>query len=141
MEWTEYDTSGNTVPKEATYTDVPHTITVCCQGAGAGGQKGTLSSYAGSGGAAGGFIAANCFLGKNKKYADTDKDTITFTIQVGRGGGSDEKGESSFVQIDQIIDLTKFASEKNPTLAYYNSDCEYTELENTLKIEGEGGGT
>lgn len=131
IEWTEYDASGNAIPKQAPYTNVPHTITVCCQGAGGGGEKGHLWSWAGRGGSAGGFIAANCFLGNN---------ITKFEIQVGAGGSSNNSGQSSYVQIEQTINLRTFASEKNPTLAYYNPDYEYTKLENTLKIEGEGGG-
>lgn len=126
-----YDNSGNVIES---YTDVPHTITVCCQGAGGGGGKGHPAKYAGWGGAAGGFIAANCFLGR---------DISTFTIQVGKGGKSDENGQSSYVKINQTVELTSFASEENPTFVPYDytPHYEYIKLENFLKIEGEGGGT
>lgn len=66
---------------------------------------------------------------------------VILTIQVGRGGESDKDGQSSYVQINQTVELPSFASKENLTLAYYDSSYEYTKLENSLKIEGEGGGT
>lgn len=125
---TIYNNSGNVIDS---YTNVPHTITICCQGAGGGGDKGDAAGDSGWGGSAGGFIAANCFLGNN---------VTTFTIQVGSGGKSDEKGQPSYVEIKQEIDLISFASEENPTLAYYEAGREYKILKSTLKLEGEGGG-
>lgn len=119
------------------YKNVPHTITICCQGAGGGGGKGNTWSYAGWGGAGGGFIAANCFLGKNINNVNL----VILTIQVGEGGKSGENGQSSYVQINQTVELPSFAGKENLTLAYYDSSYEYTKLENHLKIEGEGGGT
>lgn len=117
------------------YKNVPHTITVCCQGAGRGGENGNAASISGRGGSAGGFIVANCFLGNHVEE---------FKIQVGRGGRPGEDGESSSVQIKQTINLESseneegFESEVNPTFVSYNG-LEYTRLENTLSIIAEGG--
>lgn len=66
---------------------------------------------------------------------------VILTIQVGEGGKSGENGQSSYVQINQTVELPSFAGKENLTLAYYDSSYEYTKLENHLKIEGEGGGT
>ena len=112
------------------YTNVPHIITICCQGAGSAGENGHAASISGVGGSAGGFIAVNCFLGNN---------ITEFKIRVGKGGQSNtDGGGSSVVSIKQTIDLTNFENEKNPTFISYN-DSEYAKLESSISFEAEGG--
>lgn len=113
-------------------------ITICCQGAGGGGVNGLPANASGHGGAAGGFIAVNCFLGN---------DVTSFKITVGKGGEPINEGEAYFplgepstVEINQTIDLTNFENEKNPTFISHDG-FKYTKLTSKLSFIAEGGGS